>query len=306
MSQQKISQRSPKAQGTFLGLSAYVIWGLVPIYWPKLQPATPLEILAHRIVWSLVFILVVIFVTKKQKVTLEVFRDRRSLGLLTVAAVLIAINWGVFIWASVSGHIRESSLGYYITPLVSVALGVIVFKEKLRKLQWLALGIAAISVIYLATAHGKFPFVALILSLSFGIYGYVKKFVGIDAIESLAVETAVLAPIAFIYILFLSVQGNNSFTNHGAAHALWLSSSGIVTAVPLLLFGAAAVRIPLSLLGILQYIGPTMQFIVGIWVFHEAMPHQRFIGFLLTWVALIILTADSLHHQFKPSSKVVS
>jgi chloramphenicol-sensitive protein RarD len=271
-----------------------------------LQPATPLEILAHRIVWSLVFILVVICITRKQKVTLEVFRDRRSLSLLTVAAVLIAINWGVFIWASVSGHILDSSLGYYITPLVSVALGVVVFKEKLRSLQWLALGIAAISVVYLATAHGKFPFVAVILSMSFGIYGYVKKFVGIDAIESLAVETAVLAPFAFSYICYLSVQGNNSFTNHGAAHALWLSSSGVVTAVPLLLFGAAAVRIPLSLLGILQYVGPTMQFIVGIWIFHEAMPHQRFVGFLLTWVALIILTADSLHHQLKSSSKVVS
>lgn len=306
MSALKTSNRSSLAQGVILGLSAYFLWGLVPVYWPKLQPATAPEILAHRILWSLVFVALLILVTGKRQATVAVFRTPRTVGLLCLAAVLIAINWGVFIWASISGQILDSSLGYYITPLISVGLGVAFFREKLRGLQWLALGIATVAVIYLATAHGKVPYIALILSLSFGIYGYVKKLANIDAIESLAVETAVLAPVAIGYLCWLSIQDKNSFLECGIAHALWLASSGVVTAIPLLLFGAAAVRIPLSTLGILQYVGPTMQFIVGYWYFHESMSGQRFTGFLLTWVALIVLTIDSLRHTVQQSSKVVS
>ena len=299
-------QQRQTAQGTTLGLFAYIIWGVVPIYWPKLQPAGPVEILAHRIIWSLVFVAVVIVVTNKWQHTLAVIRDRRLLGLLCIAAVLISINWGVFIWASISGQILDSSLGYYITPLVSVALGVLVFNERLRTMQWFALVIAACAVLYLVTAHGKIPIVAFILSISFGIYGYVKKLAGVDAIESLAIETAVLTPFALGYLGFLTLQGTNTFTSEGTSHALWLISSGIVTAVPLLLFGAAAIRIPLSTLGILQYVGPTMQFIVGLWIFHEPMPKERLFGFALTWLALVILTIDSLRHSARQSSKVVS
>lgn len=306
MPTQKISQRSSLAQGTFLGLSAYLIWGLVPVYWPLLQPATPLEILSHRILWSLIFVAALIGLTGKLKATIKVFTTPRLLGLLSIAALLIAINWGVFIWASVSSHILDSSLGYFIGPLISVALGVVFLGERLRKLQWFALSVAAFAVGYLAFAHGSFPYVALILAGSFGLYGYVKKIANVDAIESLAIETLILVPVAMSYLVWLSLNGMNSFFSHGLPHSLWLASSGVVTAVPLLLFGAAAVRIPLTMLGVLQYLGPTMQFIVGIWYFHEPIPQTRLVGFVLTWVALAIFTTDSFRHKTVPSSKVVS
>ena len=300
-----ISKRSSKAQGTFLGLLAYVIWGVVPIYWPKLQPAGPVEILAHRILWSLVFVIITVFIAGKQQETLAVIRNKRMLWQLFIAAILISINWGVFIWASVNGHILDSALGYYITPLVSVAFGVFFFGERLRTLQWVAIGISTLAVIYLAIAHGKFPYVALILAVSFGLYGYVKKSVGVDAIESLTIETAWLSPFALGYLAWLSVHGLSTFTSHGLSHSLWLASSGIVTAVPLLLFSAAAIRIPFFTLGVLQYVGPTVQMFVGLWYFHEQMPHERLVGFALTWVALAILTFDSLRHRIQASSKVV-
>jgi chloramphenicol-sensitive protein RarD len=300
----KVSNRSSLAQGISLGLSAYLIWGLVPIYWPHLQPATPLEILAHRVVWSLLFVVVVISATGKIKTTLAVLANKRSLCLLAIASVLIATNWGLFIWASVNGHILDSALGYYVTPLVSVGLGVFFLKEKLRPLQWVAIAIAGIAVIYLATAHGKVPYVAVGLAASFGVYGYVKKLANVPAIESLAVETLVLFPLALGYLLWLGQHGNGTFGSHSLGHSFWLVSSGVVTAVPLILFSASAIRVPLSTIGLLQYVGPSVQFIVGLWYFHEHMPTSRLVGFLLTWLALVILTYDGLRNRPAPSSKV--
>jgi chloramphenicol-sensitive protein RarD len=300
----KVSNRSSLAQGISLGLSAYLIWGLVPIYWPHLQPATPLEILAHRVVWSLLFVVVVISATGKIKTTLAVLANKRSLCLLAIASVLIATNWGLFIWASVNGHILDSALGYYVTPLVSVGLGVFFLKEKLRQLQWVAIAIAGIAVIYLATAHGKVPYVAVGLAASFGVYGYVKKLANVPAIESLAVETLVLFPLALGYLIWLGQHGNGTFGSHSLGHSFWLVSSGVVTAVPLILFSASAIRVPLSTIGLLQYVGPSVQFIVGLWYFHEHMPTSRLVGFLLTWLALVILTYDGLRNRPVPSSKV--
>jgi len=300
----KVSNRSSLAQGISLGLSAYLIWGLVPIYWPHLQPATPLEILAHRVVWSLLFVVVVISATGKIKTTLAVLENKRSLCLLAIASVLIATNWGLFIWASVNGHILDSALGYYVTPLVSVGLGVFFLKEKLRQLQWVAIAIAGIAVIYLATAHGKVPYVAVGLASSFGVYGYVKKLANVPAIESLAVETLVLFPLALGYLIWLGQHGNGTFGSHSVGHSFWLVSSGVVTAVPLILFSASAIRVPLSTIGLLQYVGPSVQFIVGLWYFHEHMPTSRLVGFLLTWLALVILTYDGLRNRPAPSSKV--
>jgi len=300
----KVSNRSSLAQGISLGLSAYLIWGLVPIYWPHLQPATPLEILAHRVVWSLLFVVVVISATGKIKTTLAVLENKRSLCLLAIASVLIATNWGLFIWASVNGHILDSALGYYVTPLVSVGLGVFFLKEKLRQLQWVAIAIAGIAVIYLATAHGKVPYVAVGLASSFGVYGYVKKLANVPAIESLAVETLVLFPLALGYLIWLGQHGNGTFGSHSLGHSFWLVSSGVVTAVPLILFSASAIRVPLSTIGLLQYVGPSVQFIVGLWYFHEHMPTSRLVGFLLTWLALVILTYDGLRNRPAPSSKV--
>ena len=285
------------SKGVIFGLVAYFIWGIVPLYWPHLQPATPLEILSHRIIWSLALLGAIIGFQHSFAKVLSVIRTPRSLFLLTLAALLIAINWGIFIWASVSKHLLDSSLGYFITPLLSVALGVVFFKEKLRSLQWCAVAIATASVIFLTVTLGTLPWVALSLATSFGLYGYIKKLANVPAIESLFVETLLLAPIALGYLVWLGTQGQGSFGHHGITHSLWLASSGIVTAVPLLFFGAAAIRVPLTTMGMLQYLGPTLQYIIGLYVFHEHMSGARLIGFILTWIAIAIFTFDALHRR---------
>ncbi len=304
----KSAQREPRsevAQGTIFGFAAYVIWGIVPIYWPKLQPARPLEILSHRIIWSLVFLIGVIVVQKKTDRVASILRNRRQMFLLGIASVLIAVNWGLFIWCSVNGHLLDSSLGYFITPLVSVGLGVLFFKERLRNIQWFALSIAAAAVVYLTVAMAKAPTIALALAFTFGIYGYVKKLANVDAIESLTVETLLLAPVALGYLTYLASKGQNTFFQHGITHSLWLASAGVVTAIPLLMFGASAIRVPLSTLGMLQYIGPLLQYFIGLYVFHEAMSAARFHGFVITWVALIILSVDALRHRSTVTQELV-
>jgi len=289
--------RTEVAKGTIYGFSAYLIWGIVPIYWPKLQPARPLEILSHRILWSLLFLIGVIVVQKKTHRVVAILRNRRQITLLALASVLIAVNWGLFIWCSVNGHLLDSSLGYFITPLVSVGFGVVFFKERLRNIQWVALSIAASAVVYLTIAMAKAPTVAIALAFTFGIYGYVKKLANVDAIESLTVETLLLAPVALGYLAWLASKGENTFFAHGTIHSLWLASAGVVTAIPLLMFGAAAIRVPLSTLGMLQYLGPTLQYFIGLYVFNEIMSPARFHGFVNTWVALIILSIDGWRHR---------
>jgi chloramphenicol-sensitive protein RarD len=298
-------KRGEVAQGTIYGFIAYIIWGVVPIYWPKLQPAGPLEILSHRVVWSLVALAIFLWFKKKWSHVIEVLKDRRKVWLLTLASVLIAVNWGLFIWASVSDRILDSSLGYYINPLFSIGLGVIFLKEKLRNLQWLAIAIAVVSVIYLTVTLGSPPYVALALASTFSVYGYVKKLANVEAIESLTIETIILAPVALGYLYFLFTQGQNTFGAHGLTHAAWLSSAGIITAFPLALFGAAAIRIPLSTLGFIQYIGPTIQFFIGLYMFNEPMPHDRFIGFVLTWIAIGIISFDALRNRTKVTKEYV-
>jgi len=289
------SQRNVARDGFIFGAAAYIIWGIVPIYWPHLQPASPLEILAHRVIWSLLF-LAVLSRNKFAQIK-AILRNRRSLILLSIASALISINWGLFIWASVTKHLLDSSLGYFITPLLSVGLGVVFFKERLRKVQWLAIAIAASAVVYLTISVGAPPWLALSLAGSFGIYGYVKKLANVPAIESLTIETLILSPIALSYLLWLEFTHKGTFGHHGLSHTLWLATSGIVTAVPLMLFSAAAIRIALSTLGMLQYLGPTLQCIIGIAVFHEQMPESRFIGFAITWVAIAILSWDALKNR---------
>jgi chloramphenicol-sensitive protein RarD len=298
-------KRSEVAKGTSYGLIAYIIWGIVPIYWPKLQPAGPLEILAHRVVWSLVVLSIFLWVKHKWNHVAAVFKDKRKVWLLALASVLIAVNWGLFIWASVSGRILDSSLGYYINPLFSIALGVVLLKEKLRRLQWFAIWVAGLSVLYLTVTLGAPPYVALSLALTFSLYGYIKKLANVEAIESLTIETIILAPLSLGYLYFLFTQGDNTFGAFGISHAAWLSSAGIITAIPLALFGAAAIRIPLSTLGFIQYIGPTLQFIIGLYMFNEPMPRDRFIGFLLTWVAILIISIDALMNRSKVTKEYV-
>ncbi|NBY16083.1 MAG: EamA family transporter RarD [Actinobacteria bacterium] len=286
---------SELSQGLTYGILAYFIWGVVPIYWPHLQPATPLEILAHRIVWSLLFL--AILCRRKIPKIKAIFQDSRTAKLLVLASCLISVNWGLFIWASVTKHLLDSSLGYFITPLLSVGLGVFFLKERLRNLQWVAIAIAASAVIYLTVSVGAPPWLALALAFSFGIYGYVKKLANVPAIESLAIETLILAPVALSYLVWLEVTGSGTFGHRGLSHTVWLATSGIVTAVPLMLFGAATIRVPLSTMGMLQYLGPSLQYLIGLQVFHEAMPDSRFVSFVVTWLAIAIFTFDAIQNR---------
>jgi chloramphenicol-sensitive protein RarD len=280
--------------GIIAGLSAYLLWGVFPLYFPLLEPAGGLEIVAHRVLWSLLSIAVLITVVRRWAAVRAVVADRRALGVLAVAAVLVAANWTIFVVAVNSGHVVETSLGYFINPLVSVLLGVAVFRERLRPLQWAAVAIAAVAVLVLTVDYGRPPWIALSLALSFGGYGLMKKLVRVDAAPGLFVETALVAVPAVVFLAVLQVQGQGSFTAHGPGHALMLVSSGTATAIPLLLFAAATRRIPLSTVGLLQYVTPLMQLAIGVFVDHEPMPPARLAGFAVVWVALGVFTVDSL------------
>jgi chloramphenicol-sensitive protein RarD len=251
---------------------------------------------ANRVVWSLLFCTLLITVTRTWRVLGAAFRNRSVLLTLAIAAGLIAVNWLTYTYGVTTGQAVEASLGYFINPLVSVLLGVFVLKETLRPLQWAAVVIGFIAVIVLTFSYGKLPWIALTLAVSFGLYGFVKKRVGprVDAITSLTVETIVLAPLAAATMIFLAVSGSASLASHGAGHFWLLVSSGVITAVPLLFFGASARRLPMTTIGLLQYFAPVLQFIVALAVFHEAMTLDRWIGFGVVWLALLVLTVDML------------
>jgi chloramphenicol-sensitive protein RarD len=282
--------------GIAAGLSAYLLWGLFPLYFPLLQPAGGVEIVAHRVLWSLLSIAVLLTVARRWRHVRAVVADRRALGVLTVAAVLIAANWTIFVVAVNAGHVVETSLGYFINPLVSVLLGVVVFSERLRTLQWTAVGIAAVAVAVLTVDYGRPPWIALTLALTFGLYGLMKKLVRTEAAPGLFVETALVALPAVAVLAVAHSSGTGTFGSAGTGHALLLVSSGVATAVPLLLFAAAARRIPLSTVGLLQYLTPSMQLAIGVFVYDEPMPPVRLAGFAIVWVALAVFTADTMRH----------
>jgi chloramphenicol-sensitive protein RarD len=284
-----------QGRGVTYGALAYVLWGLFPAYWPLLVPAQPVEVLAHRIVWSFVTLAIVVAVLRRWRPFLEL--SGKGWLIVTAAAVLITANWGTYIYAVNSQHVVESALGYFITPLLSVALGMIFLKERLRLPQGVAIAVVVIAVIVLTVDYGRLPVISLILACSFGVYGLLKKKVPLDAISSLTAESAVIAPIAFVYLLTLGSA--NTFTTEGTGHTLLLLSTGIVTAVPLVLFGAGAQRIPLTTMGMLQYLAPVLQFVWGVFVVHEPMPASRWIGFALVWLALAIFTFDAVKNRRK-------
>jgi chloramphenicol-sensitive protein RarD len=273
------------------------MWGFFPLYWPLLEPSGAVEILAHRIVWSMVAMVVAVVAVRRRSALRATFADRRTRLLLAAAAVLITVNWGTYIWGVNNGHVVETSLGYFINPLVSVMLGVLILGERMRRLQWVAIGIAGLAVLGLAVDYGRPPWVALVLAFSFGAYGLVKKKANAGAVESLVVETALIAPVALAYIAFLTVTGASTFGGNGVGHVLLLMGTGVITVLPLLCFGAAATRIPLSTLGLMQYVTPTVQFILGLAVFHEPMPVTRWIGFSFIWLALVMFTVEALVHR---------
>jgi chloramphenicol-sensitive protein RarD len=283
-----------RRSGVASGLAAYGMWGLFPLYFPLLEPAGGLEIVAHRVLWSLVFIAGLLTVVRRWSLVRAVVADRRTMLVLLGAALLIAVNWLVFVYAVNSGHVVETSLGYFINPLVSVLLGVVVFSERLRPLQWTAVGIAAVAVAVLTVDYGRPPWIALALAVSFGLYGLMKKVVRVEAAPGLFVETALVVVPAGVVLAVLHAQGEATAGSAGVGHLLLLVSSGIATAIPLLLFAAATRRIPLSTVGLLQYVTPLMQLAIGVFVYHEPMPAARLAGFVIVWVALAVFTADSL------------
>ena len=256
------------------------MWGLFPLYWPLLKPAGSLEILAHRILWSVVVVVALLAFTQGFRWAREL--DRKRVLLLGLAAALITINWGMFIYGVNSEHVVETSLGYFINPLVTVALAVTVVGEKLRRAQWVAVAIAGLAVAVLTVAYGRPPWIALTLAFSFGFYGLVKKQVGLGGTQSLAIETAFLFTPAALCALWLATSGNGTFASEGIDHALLLMSGGIVTAIPL------------TTIGLLQYIAPIMQFLIGVAIYGEEMPLSRWLGFTLVWTAVIVFTADSV------------
>ena len=284
-------------RGTLLGAAAYLLWGLFPLYWPLLEPSGSLEVLAHRVLWSLVVVVVLLAATGRLAVVRTVVADRRRLLQLTAAAVVIAVNWGTYIYGVTHDRVVETSLGYFVNPIVTVLLGVLVLGERLRPAQWTALGAAFVAVLVLTVENGRPPWLALLLAFSFGAYGLLKKTARVGAVEGLAVETAVLLPVAGLYVAVLGATGEGTFGTEGPGHAALLALSGLVTAVPLLAFGAAASRVSLTTLGLLQYLAPTLQFALGVTLFDEPLPPVKLLGFVLVWAGLALFTADLVRHH---------
>lgn len=284
-------------RGFLLGVAAYAMWGMFPLYWQLLEPAGAVEILGHRVVWSCLVMAVLVLVLHRREQVRAIWQDQRVRLLLTVAAAVITVNWTTYIWGVNNGKVVETSLGYFINPLVTVLMGVVILHERLRPLQWVALGIASGAVVVLAVDYGRVPWVALVLAFSFGSYGLCKKTANVGATESLTYETAVITPFASAYLIWLASTGRSDFAASGTWHALLFLTTGVVTAVPLICFGAAATRVSMVTLGLLQYLAPTLQFALGILYFHEAMPAGRWVGFTLVWIALIIFTTEAITHR---------
>jgi chloramphenicol-sensitive protein RarD len=281
-------------RGFLFGFAAYLLWGLFPLYWKLLDSSGAVELLAHRILWSLVTVVVLVVVRNRFGQVRLLMADPRRRWPLMIGAVLISVNWGGYIWGVNHGRVVETSLGYFITPLFTVLLGVLVLKERLRLAQWIALAVASVAVIGLAIENGRPPWVAITLTFSWGFYGLVKKKAGAGAVEGMAVESATVAPIALVAVLVLAFQGHSTVTHEGGGYLALVLLTGPLTVVPLLLFGAAATRVSMTTLGLLNYVAPIMQFVVGVLVFHELMPPMRWVGFGLVWLALVILTWDGL------------
>ena len=280
-------------KGIWNGLAAYVMWGFFPIYWKLLHEVPALEVIGHRIGWSFLLLIFVILLTKQWKGFRSVALVPKVIGIYALAGILLSINWLIYVWGVNSGFIVETSLGYFINPLISVLLGVLLLRERLRAMQWVAVGLAAAGVIYLTVTYGRPPWIALSLAFSFGIYGLVKKLAPLGSLYGLTLETALVFPIALIYLMFVQFTGTSAFLHQGALTDILLIGTGAVTSIPLLMFASAAREIPLTMIGILQYIAPTLQFLIGVFLYHEPFDQSRLIGFSLVWLALIIFWVEN-------------
>lgn len=274
---------------------AFFFWGIFPLYFHALAEVPAMEMLAHRMLWSLLFLALVLTARRQWKWLPQTLRRPRILASFVASAVLLSANWFVYIWSVNNGHVIDASLGYFINPLINVLLGVVVLKEKLRRAQWVAIAVAAGGVLWLTWSAGQVPWIALILGMTFGAYGLLRKTAALAALEGLSLETMILFPLALIYVVWLTVHGQNTFVNSEFDSTRWLlAAAGPITAIPLLLFAAGARKIPMAALGLLQYLSPTMQALLGVWVFHEAFPPARLVGFVIIWAALALYVAEGL------------
>lgn len=289
--------RKKRTRAGFLyGFGAYGLWGLLPLYFVLLLPATAYEIVSMRVLFSVLFCLILLALTRSLGTLVQLFRDGKAVIALVIAGVLIATNWLLYVVATTTGHTLEASLGYFINPIVAVLLGVIVLREKLRPLQWAAIAVGFLAVLIMSVVYGSVPWLSLALAFSFGFYGLVKSTIGgrYPALVTLTGETAAIAPLALAAVFFLNSDGQITLFSEGAGHFWLLASSGIITAVPLLLFGSAAARLPLSTVGMIQYVAPIGQFILAITVFNESMPLERWIGFGIVWCAVLLMILDAV------------
>jgi len=298
---QRNYSRMNSRKGALSAFASYVAWGVMPLYWKALAGVPAVQILSHRVVWALVFNVILLSVLRRWSWVRSVIKDGKLLLLLAASSALLSINWLVYIWAVNSGHVVETSLGYFINPLVNVALGVIFFKERLRTGQWLAIASAAAGVIFLTVQNGSLPWIALALAASFGAYGALRKIARLDSLEGLTMETALIAPFAAVFLLFTDVSGSSTSFTQSAL----LLGAGAVTAVPLLLFSVGVRSIPMTTLGLLQYIAPTLQFLIGALIYHESFDATRAIGFGAVWLALAIYTIEGLATRRKSRSQIV-
>ncbi len=280
-------------KGIFSALAAYLIWGVFPLYWKLLTNVSAMQIMTHRVVWSFLFV-VVLLSLRHDWLRLRRALNRRTLLVYLLAGVLLAINWTIYIWSVNAGFILESSLGYFINPLVSVLLGVVFLREKLRPWQWFSVGLAALGVLYLTIAHGSLPWISLALACTFGLYGFIKKQAPLGSLTGLTLETAMIFLPALGFLLVAEANGSGAFGHISLLQNFLLIFTGVVTAIPLLLFSEGARRIPLATLGLLQYVSPTMQFLIGVLLYHEAFSPDRIVGFSIIWLALILYSAEGL------------
>jgi chloramphenicol-sensitive protein RarD len=287
--------------GIFSAALAFIAWGLFPLYFHAIKEVPPVQILAHRMLWSLLFLLIVLAV-RRQWAWLNLVRQPRVLGSFIASAILLSANWLVYIWSVNNGHVIEASLGYFINPLVNIVLGYLLLKERMRRGQWAAIAVAALGVAWLTWQAGTVPWISLVLAATFGGYGLMRKTAALGALEGLSFETMVLFPLAAVYLGWLTLHGDNAFINTTSdATRLLLVAAGPVTAIPLLLFASGARQIPLSVLGLLQYVTPTLQFLLGVWLFHEALTPARLVGFVLIWGALALFAGEGLLNRSQPA-----
>lgn len=285
-------------KGILYGIGAYALWGFFPIYWKLLHHVPALQLLGHRIGWSFLLLAAMIWV-RGEWPELRAALNKRTWGIYTIAAVLIGLNWLTYVWAVNAGYIVETSLGYFINPLFSVLMGVIFLRERLRPAQWVPVGVAAAGVVYLTFVYGRLPWIALALACTFGLYGLVKKLAPLGSLYGLTLETGILFIPAFLYLIFMERSGQGAFLHTGLLSDALMVGAGVVTTIPLLMFASAARSIPLTMVGILQYIAPTLQFLLGVFVYKEPFDHAHLLGFSIVWLALILFWVENfIHHRF--------